>query len=1715
MNVRVQPFALAMFVALVGACSGEVAGIPCSTDQNCRADSYCSVPSGETKGTCVVRAQECSGDTPDGCGATCTNLTHGHLDNCGGCGHVCAPATGGGTVVCERGTCTYTCPSGTQLVGSDCVAAPAGPTDFHISPGVNQLTLTWTASAGATNYDIFRGTSSTVSTSGAPLGSTTSTQYVDTGGQLTPGVIYSYEVRATNAAGSGLSALVSMELLPGTPTNLTATGSSTSVHVSWSAVPGARLYELFESQDGGSYASAGTSTATSIDIPVPPLGTAIALKVQASNTAGSGAASAPLTGTAPPTVIGDLSAQATGNKVTLGWGRAKAATSYKIYRKDSASNPSLTQVNTVTDPGGGGRITFDDTNLTPAGTTFTYRVYASNVSGDTACSADVSATIAPDVPAGLTVTAQGQQIHITWSAAAGASSYTVLKSIDGGSYQQVGNPSSTFLDLPTPDLGYTYSFEVVANNGAGSSNPSAAYVIQAPPAAIVDLQASALGNTVTLQWTHTRGSSSYVVLRKDDAGNSNFTQLGSPHADAAGLLTVTDSSLSPGGTTYTYRVQATNAAGHTDSSTDASATIAPDGVTNATATYDDASKGVKISWTLSKGASNYKVFRRTVGDPGQGTQLVSIDNPPGPTVSTSDANPTYGARYEYRVQCSNSAGTSGIVSAGSVQIPPGSLNPTGIGGAGTTANLSWGSSAGADHVRVYRKLPSDTSFTLIQTYDTTVHSLSDTLTNCGSGLSCNGQTIQYQLAGVANNVEGPATSLQVRLAPTAPVNGVFTSATATSVSLQWRAGNGATSYNLYRSDPNNGNATLIQSSIPATDPIAVTDNTVSSDTLYTYALVGVNGSGEGNQSSRIPAMAQLAKPQLLSTVTGQYSVSFSVTPPPGADQIILVRAADATNANGATIYCAVSTGGATGNSTTCSDTGLVPNTSYSYSMYSHNQTVGAAADSGTVSSLSGLTKLLAPTVTVLNPAVGAIGQASISWTYVPGATFYTVSQYFGDSGALDVIATVLDVGNTTYQQNFTAPPATTALYVVDAHSSVNTSAPFAPVTTVAVQNTSPPNVYDILAVGDSSLRAYLQHVPGYDSYDLFYSTSPGGSPTPKVSKQDTSLDDVMVAVTGLTSNTTYFVRVRASNSATADTLPWSSEMSVKTATGGSAPGPGSFVNITPTNGAIRLEVAGNPSANSMVLKRGSTPSAINIQVATLDALADAYTDFGASTTTANYYSLTTINSFGNSVTSTPIGYNVDSKAVTVTSIATYYNTPSNTVATSTAAEPWNDLAAFADGVPTYTQYQGSFTDDGMGVVTGTPSGPLWVRLNNRQYIYTTSHFIDAGSDRAGRQSNVDWGSTTNSNPCLASITGLPAWVPGTSLELFSSNANNWFFGLDGYAVAGAPAPGATSANLYFRCTDGGPRLDKNLGDNFTLTHLGFATTTKSHQYLVLDAVTQNVPGVTVLEGRQATFSLAMSPASTQGFTQRTIAPVVQWSTFAAMSGAQGASVTNNGGYFTLDLLPAYPNKNLGSGADMMYFSETVLPSTDTDYGTATFWDPAPGGWGIRSTAVASNTVPVALPGLAPVQVAASIAVTTPYASLPASPTIAAQISPVRSVTIGGKSMLTAQTNVGTTPTIQWTAPASSTAATNYVMNITPLIDLGNGTTGFNSSKQIRFRMKSIITSVHIPPGAIQTGNTYVAQITAFADSRDESAAPFRAATGTSSQATFVSAPFTP
>ncbi len=183
----------------------------------------------------------------------------------------------------------------------------------------------------------------------------------------------------------------------GQVTGLTVTpqaGSYTQLNLSWTAVSGANIYNVYRSTTSG-FTPDITKRVAQVSPPTTTFqntglvsGTTYYYKVSAENAIGEGLSSAQVSGTTAGLQILGLTVTVAGDtELQLDWTAVSDATSYKVYRS-TTSGFTVSSGTLIASPT---TNSYDDTGRT-AGTTYYYRVSGVNVSFEGTPSSQVSGT---------------------------------------------------------------------------------------------------------------------------------------------------------------------------------------------------------------------------------------------------------------------------------------------------------------------------------------------------------------------------------------------------------------------------------------------------------------------------------------------------------------------------------------------------------------------------------------------------------------------------------------------------------------------------------------------------------------------------------------------------------------------------------------------------------------------------------------------------------------------------------------------------------------------------------------------------------------------------------------------------------------------------------------------------------------------------------------------------------------------------------------------------------------------------------------------------------------------------------------------------------------------------------------------------------------------------------------------------------------------------
>ncbi len=271
------------------------------------------------------------------------------------------------------------------------------PTNLQATAASTEITVTWDPVAGAEGYDI--------EVDGEVIDNSLNTTYVHTG--LTPNTQHTYRVRARNVSGPGdWSETISRTTLFGTPANITAAVSSTTITISWDAVEGATGYDVLVD---GEIVDNGMDTAY-VHTGLEPNSWHV-YRVRAKSGDFAGDWSEAITVATLVGVPTSISTTATSTQITVTWDEVNGAAGYDIKVDGEVID-------------NGASTTYVHSGLAP-NTLHTYRVRAKNENGASDWSEPVEQLTAPDIPANLTATATTTQITLTWDEVDGSTGYDI------------------------------------------------------------------------------------------------------------------------------------------------------------------------------------------------------------------------------------------------------------------------------------------------------------------------------------------------------------------------------------------------------------------------------------------------------------------------------------------------------------------------------------------------------------------------------------------------------------------------------------------------------------------------------------------------------------------------------------------------------------------------------------------------------------------------------------------------------------------------------------------------------------------------------------------------------------------------------------------------------------------------------------------------------------------------------------------------------------------------------------------------------------------------------------------------------------------------------------------------------------------------------------------------------------------------------------------
>ena len=424
--------------------------------------------------------------------------------------------------------------------------ALATPTLNTPEPTNGGIKLTWSKASGADRYNIYRSTSQSGSYSYIESVQNTET-YTDS--SAAQGTTYYYKIRPykkydgivyyggySNAAGGSYRKLENFEVSP---------KSGVTMTLSWSAVSGAKSYEVRYSTNGSSYNTAKSTTGTSTSHTGLTAGTLYWYKIVAKDSSGKAIATSAIKKAVALATPSQNTPTLAAGGVNLTWSKASGADRYNIYRSSSA-NGTYSYIQSVQKV-----ENFTDTSA-EGGKSYYYKiraykkvdgvVYYGGYSEYKGISCTKLNGLTANPKSGVTMT-------LNWSPYSNAQTYEVWHSTDGKTFTKVKATTGTSTSDTGLTAGTRYFYRITAKNASGSamalSEIKAAVALATPTiTGVVNTSAG-----VQLNWTKASGADRYNIYRSTSE-NGSYTYLESVQK----IETYTDPSAQAG-ITYYYKVR--------------------------------------------------------------------------------------------------------------------------------------------------------------------------------------------------------------------------------------------------------------------------------------------------------------------------------------------------------------------------------------------------------------------------------------------------------------------------------------------------------------------------------------------------------------------------------------------------------------------------------------------------------------------------------------------------------------------------------------------------------------------------------------------------------------------------------------------------------------------------------------------------------------------------------------------------------------------------------------------------------------------------------------------------------------------------------------------------------------------------------------------------------------------------------------------------------
>ncbi|WP_446897090.1 fibronectin type III domain-containing protein [Clostridium sp. LBM24168] len=647
---------------------------------------------------------------------------------------------------------------------------------------------------------------------------------------------------------------------------------------------------------------------------------------------------------------------------------------------------------------------------------------------------------------------------------------------------------------------------------------------------------------------------------------------------------------------------------------------------------------IHLSWDSIDDVDSYNVYRSD----SENGEYIKVNTAGVISNTYEDTGLEPGKTYYYRITAVNGSGESEnslTVSAATIhEIPiptlPGiPVDLQAIGMNESTIRLNWGNVSGAQSYNIYRSDSENGEYVKVNNNEVTANSYEDT------GLE-SGQTYYYRITAVNETEESDKSTsanaatldeIPIPVLPGVPAGLHVTGTDKSKIGLSWDIVLGADSYNVYRSDSENGEYVKVNTAGVISNTYK--DTGLESGQTYFYKVTAVN---ETDESAKSPfASATTVKetvpppvpPKVLPKVPeglivesmDEYKVKLSWYAAMGAKGYNVYRS-DSENGE----YVKVNNNEVTANG--YEDMGLESGKTYYYRITAVNEAgESEKSESVSVTTLPEVPKGLK--IEVIDKI-----KISLSWNIVPGAKVYNVYRSDSENGEYMKVNNI-EVTASSYEDTG-LEPGKTYYYKISAINESGESEKSESVSVLTLLEI--PGGLGIESTDKDKVKLKWDSVSGVTAYNVYRSDSENGEyvKVNNIEVTASSYED-----TGLEPGKTYYYKISAIN----ESGESEKSESVSVLTLPEIPG-GLGIESTDKD-KVKLKWDSVSGVMAYNVYRSDSENGEYVKVNNIEVTASSYEDTRLESDKTYFYKITGVNESGESDKSTCVSCTTKSKYV--------------------------------------------------------------------------------------------------------------------------------------------------------------------------------------------------------------------------------------------------------------------------------------------------------------------------------------------------------------------------------------------------------------------------------------------------------------------------------------